>query len=85
MLEEAAIVPLASLSENVGAGVPEDSLALGIVNVEELKAAIPLKHTVQIPLLRVDLVDPVPSFSCGLIEEKRKKRKKERKKKGKEK
>jgi len=55
MLEEAAIVPLTGLSKDVGTGVPEHSLTLWIIDIEELKATVSFKHTIQIPLLRVYL------------------------------
>ena len=55
MLEEAPVVPLTGLAKDVGAGVPKDGLALGVVHAEELKAAVGLKGAVEVPLLRVNL------------------------------
>lgn len=55
VLQEATVVPLTGLSENVGAGVPEDSLSLGVIHIQELEATISLEDTVEIPLLRIHL------------------------------
>jgi hypothetical protein len=55
MLQETTVMPLTSLSEDVGAGVPEDSLAFRIIHIQKLNTAILLQGTIQIPLGRIDL------------------------------
>eukprot|EP00053_Salpingoeca_punica_P013384 m.120929 g.120929 ORF g.120929 m.120929 type:complete len:748 (-) comp16189_c0_seq1:23-2266(-) len=55
--EAAAGVQLHSLAENVCAGVPEHSLGLVVVELEEHKVAVTLQRAGVVPQLAVDLAD----------------------------
>lgn len=53
----AAVMPLCGLAEDVGRRVPEDSLSLWRLKVEEVELARGLERTRHVPELAVDLAD----------------------------